>query len=98
MEKLRFSWNDQKAAANEEKHGVPFEEAVTVFWDENALLLGDPDHSDFEERFLLLGLSSRLRLLVVCHAVWVDPETIRVINARKATKPERTQYLKRLRA
>lgn len=88
MEELHFAWDDRKAAGNKRKHGVSFEEAATVFLDENGLLLADPDHSEDEKRFLLLGISSRLRLLVVCHAMWEAPETIRIINARKATKPE----------
>ena len=67
MVKLRFSWDPRKARSNERKHGISFEEATTVFLDEHALLLDDPDHSSDEERILLLGLSSFMRLLVVCH-------------------------------
>jgi len=77
------------------KHKVSFEEAATVFYDERALLLADPDHSDEEERFILLGLSITLRLLVVCHCYRTDDEVIRVISARKATKSEATVYADR---
>lgn len=69
MSDLRFAWDLGKARINEEKHGVSFDEATTVFLDEEALLIGDPDHSVDEDRFLLLGLSSRVRLLTVCHCV-----------------------------
>jgi uncharacterized DUF497 family protein len=95
MGKLRFSWDPRKARSNERKHGISFEEATTVFLDEHALLLDDPDHSSDEERFLLLGLSSFMRLLVVCHCIR-QGDTVRLINARKATKRERRQYQERL--
>ncbi len=77
------------------KHKVAFEEAATVFSDERALLLADPDHSDEEDRFILLGLSTTLRLLVVCHCYRANDETIRIISARKATKPEAAVYADR---
>ena len=96
MGKLRFSWDPRKAASNERKHGISFDEATTVFLDERALLLDDPDHSEDEVRFLLLGLSSFMRLLVVCHCIR-EGDTIRLINARKATKQEKRQYQERLR-
>ena len=67
MSTLRFEWNDGKAAANLKKHKISFEEAKTVFVDERAKLIDDPDHSQDEDRFVLLGLSSALRLLLVCH-------------------------------
>jgi len=95
MGKLRFSWDPRKARSNERKHGISFEEATTVFLDEHALLQDDPDHSSDEERFLLLGLSSFMRLLVVCHCMR-QGDTVRLINARKATKRERRQYQERL--
>ncbi len=96
MGKLRFSWDPRKARANERKHGVSFDEATTVFLDERALLLDDPEHSSGEDRFLLLGLSSFMRLLVVCHCIR-QGDTIRLINARKATNQEQRQYRERLR-
>ena len=74
------------------KHRVSFGEAATVFSDERALFLADPDHSDEEDRFILLGLSTALRLLVVCHCYRTNDETIRIISARKATKPEAVAY------
>ena len=95
MGQLRFSWDARKARSNEQKHGVSFEEAQTVFFDDNALLLDDPDHSWDEKRFLLLGLSSSLRMLLVCHC-FLEEDTIRLISARPATRRERRQYTERL--
>ena len=92
MADLRFEWDPRKNAANKRKHGISFDEAETVFADEHALLLDDPDHSDEEERFVLLGLSARFRVLVVVHNYRESEEIIRIISARKATKPERSQY------
>ena len=92
MKRLRFEWDPRKAAANLRKHGVSFEEARTVFLDEDALLRPDEDNSDDEDRFLLLGLSGRLRAVVVCHCYRQDDEVIRVISARKANALERQQY------
>jgi len=92
MDKIIFTWDDRKAADNLRKHGVSFEEAATVFMDENARLLHDPDHSGDEDRFLLLGLSSIIRLLVVCHAYRRDDQEIRIISSRKANKQETKQY------
>jgi hypothetical protein len=89
---LRFEWDPGKAAANLRKHGVSFEEARTVFLDENALLRPDEDHSAGEDRFVLLGLSGRLRTLVVCHCYRHENEVIRLISARKANSLERRQY------
>jgi uncharacterized DUF497 family protein len=91
MDGLKFTWNETKAATNFEKHGVSFEDARAVFADEFARLIADPDHSDEEDRFLLLGLGTKLRLLVVCHCCR-DGDVIRIISARKAKKPERQQY------
>ena len=88
----RFEWNARKDAENQRKHGVSFEEARTVFADEYALLLDDPDHSGGEERFILLGLSARFRVLVLVHAYREPEDTIRIISARKATRRERQQY------
>jgi uncharacterized DUF497 family protein len=99
MGELRFDWDPAKAAANERKHGITFAEAETVFSDKHALLLDDPDHSSIdEERFILLGLSAGLRVLVVVHGYRVPDDTIRLISARKATPPERQHYTERWRS
>ena len=92
MSTLRFEWDDRKAAANAKKHGVSFEEARTVFVDERAKLIDDPDHSEDEDRFVLLGLSSALRLLLVCHCYRSEDNVIRIISARKATAKESKSY------
>jgi len=89
---LRFEWDEEKNRVNQRKHGIRFEEAQTAFFDEDALAFDDPDHSDDEERFLLLGLSSMLRVLVVVHCLRDRGDTIRIISARKATKTEREAY------
>ena len=92
MNAISFSWDDRKAEENLRKHGVSFQEAMSVFSDEKARLMHDPDHSDEEDRFALLGFSSRLRLLVVCHTYRRDDREIRIISARPAAKRERMQY------
>ncbi|MDR1489443.1 MAG: BrnT family toxin [Desulfovibrio sp.] len=92
---MKFTWNQEKAIANRRKHGVAFEEARTVFEDRNALRIYDPDHSEDEDRFLLLGLSSALRVLTVCHCYREDDGQIRIISARKATKNESETYERR---
>ena len=92
---LRFEWDGRKALVNKRKHGVPFEEAETVFSDDFALVIGDPDHSGEEERFLILGLSSRLRTLVVSQGYLKGGNVIRIISARKATRKERKTYNRR---
>lgn len=92
MSGLRFEWDARKSAANERKHGITFEEAETVFTDEQGLLLSDPEHSQDEARFILIGLSASLRALVVCHCYRETDEVIRLISARKATRSERRQY------
>ena len=89
---LTFTWDKQKALANLNKHGVSFEEAQTVFFDDHARLIADPDHSDEEDRFIILGLSAGLNLLVVCHCYRQDDMTIRLISARKAGRNEAEQY------
>jgi uncharacterized DUF497 family protein len=89
---LRFEWDPKKAVANLHKHGVSFTDAQTVFADENAKLIDDPDHSEEEDRFVLLGLSSSLRLLVVCHCYRSEGNVIRIISARKAEGHERNSY------
>ena len=92
---MNFEWDDQKAELNKRKHGVSFEEAATVFDDADALQIFDPDHSEAEDRFILLGMSSVLRILVVCHCFRADDETIRIISARKATRNESSTYERR---
>jgi uncharacterized DUF497 family protein len=88
---MNFEWNQNKATANLEKHGVSFEEARTVFADEFGRYMHDPDHSIEEDRFLLLGLSNSLKLLMVVH-VEANEDSIRIISARKATKKESELY------
>ena len=95
MNELRFEWDPKKDTANQRKHGVSFDEATTVFSDERALLLDDPDHSEEEERFVLLGLSANLRTLVVCHCYREAESVIRLISARKASRKERSEYSRR---
>ena len=92
MNAIRFAWDKVKAVENLRRHGVSFEEASTVFADENARLKHDPDHSQEEDRFILLGFSAKLRMLVVCHVCREDEQIIRLISARKATRHERKQY------
>jgi len=95
MKDLQFVWDPRKAKDNVRKHGVSFVEAQTVFLDDHALLIDDPDHSDEEDRFLLLGVSSRLRVLVVCHCYRESDQLIRLISARKGDREERRQYNER---
>ena len=92
MSALRFEWDPKKAASNLRKHKVSFEDAQRVFSDERALLINDPDHSEEEERFVLLGLSSTMRLLVVVHCYRAADNVIRLISARKADAHERSLY------
>ena len=92
MNGIHFEWDEKKESLNRKKHGIPFAEAQTVFIDDNGLLLDDPDHSHDEDRFVLLGLSSRLRLLVVSHTYRESDAIIRIISARKATRTEQQQY------
>jgi uncharacterized protein len=92
MSTLSFEWDESKAAANAKKHGVSFDEAKSVFVDERAKLIGDPDHSEDEDRFVLLGLSSVLRLLLVCHCYRAEGNVIRIISARKASAHESKSY------
>jgi uncharacterized DUF497 family protein len=92
MNATRFAWDETKAVENRRKHGVTFEEASTVFADENGRLKHDPDHSQEEDRLILLGFSAKLRLLIVCHADRENDEVIRIISARRATPSERKQY------
>ena len=89
---IKFEWDPPKAAANLKKHQVSFEEAKSVFYDEFAVQFFDEDHSSDEERFLMLGMSSGVKLLVVCHCEREHGEVIRIISARKATKRESAFY------
>ncbi|MDE1942808.1 MAG: BrnT family toxin [Betaproteobacteria bacterium] len=93
MSVLRFEWDPRKAAANLKKHGVSFEEARSVFYDEHARLIADPDHSESEDRFILMGLSHSLRVLIVCHCCRSEDRVIRIISARKATAGESRSYV-----
>jgi len=92
MDALRFEWDQSKDKANKRKHGVSFEEAHTAFRDENAKQFFDPDHSDDEDRFILLGMSFKLRIVVVCHCFRERDLVIRIISARKADKTEERSY------
>ena len=92
MVELNIEWDKQKATANEKKHGVSFDEAATVFSDQNGRLIPDPDHSDQEDRFILLGMSWSLRILVVCHCYRKASNVIRIISARMANRNERAQF------
>jgi uncharacterized DUF497 family protein len=92
MNTLHFEWDEAKAKANVKKHGVSFEEAKSVFLDDQARMIPDPDHSAEEERFILLGFSTSLKLLVVCHCFRVGEKIIRIISARRATRTETQIY------
>jgi uncharacterized protein len=92
MKAISFEWDEKKAEDNLKSHKVSFEEALTIFSDPNARMIYDPEHSEDEERFILLGISSGLRLLTVCHCYREDDMIIRIISARKATKKEQKQY------
>ncbi len=97
MAELRFDWDPKKAVENRRKHRVSFEEAQTAFLDEEALVMEDPDHSDTEDRFILLGVGAGLRVLFVCHCVREAGSLIRIISARRANRHEQEQYRERLR-
>lgn len=92
MDMLRFEWDENKNTINKEKHRIAFEEAQTVFYDEEALVIDDPEHSENEERFIILGFSKKANLLVVCHCYRESDTVIRIISARKATANETKQY------
>jgi len=92
---LEFEWDDTKDRANRKKHQVSFMEAQSAFFDENAVEYADPDHSEDEDRFLLLGRSRLLRVLIVCHCYREGGDVIRIISARKATRKERSYYVRR---
>jgi len=94
MSVIKFEWDENKNLVNQRKHKISFEEAQTVFYDMEALVIDDPEHSQEEERFVILGLSRKANLLVVCHCYRVTDTVIRIISARKATKAETSQYRK----
>lgn len=89
---MRFQWDPNKNLANIKKHKISFEEAKTVFYDDNARLIPDPEHSVTEERFIILGITNKLRLLIVVHNYKESDDVIRIISARKATKAESKYY------
>ncbi|OGX41221.1 MAG: hypothetical protein A3C53_01390 [Omnitrophica WOR_2 bacterium RIFCSPHIGHO2_02_FULL_68_15] len=92
MSNITFAWDERKNRVNQRKHGVTFDEAKTVFYDDQAMEFPDPDRSREEERFLMVGLSARLRVLLVCHCFREDDAVIRIISARKATRQESRYY------
>lgn len=92
MRELSFVWDEGKNRQNQRKHGISFEEARSVFFDEEAREFFDPDHSDDEDRFLLVGRSYRLRVLLICHCFRESDRAIRIISARRATRVERSVY------
>ena len=94
MDRIEFEWDENKNEINKRKHQVSFEEARTVFYDEEALVIDDPDHSEAEERFIILGLSNKANLLIVCHCYRASDTVIRIISARRATKTESKFYRK----
>ena len=92
MQSISFIWDSNKADENRNKHKISFQEAQTVFTDPHARMIFDPEHSTDEDRFVLLGISTALRLLAVCHCYRENDMVIRIISARKATKKEQKQY------
>lgn len=92
MNDITFEWDENKNSINMKKHKVTFEEAKTVFYDKEAIVIDDPDHSEDEDRFIILGLSRKANLLVVCHCYRESDTTIRIISARRATTTETKQY------
>ena len=92
MDNLEFEWDSRKDKSNVKKHGVSFEDARAAFYDETAIVFQDPDHSDDEDRFILLGQSGKAGVLVVCHFVRDDDSVVRIISARRADKQEETNY------
>ena len=97
MKHLEFDWDKKKNKINTKKHGVSFEEAQTTFYDEYAIQFFDPEHSEDEDRFILLGTSFKLKTLVVCHCFRQEEAVIRIISARKADKEEELEYWRRRR-
>lgn len=91
---MLFDWDENKNKTNQSKHGIDFNEASSVFYDETAIFFDDPEHSETEERFLLLGMSMQANILIVCHCYRENDNVIRIISARKATKKEGERYAK----
>jgi len=94
---IQFEWDETKAEINLKKHKVSFEEARTVFFDPNALLIADPEHSNEEDRFIIMGISNKSRIVLVCHCYRENEEIIRIISARKANSNEVKQYGEKVR-
>lgn len=92
MEMIKFEWDENKNEINKNKHKISFVEATSIFFDTEALVIDDPEHSKDEERFIILGISKNANLLVVCHCYRQSETVIRIISARKATKTEEKQY------
>ena len=97
MNELRVEWDERKEKANIKKHGVSFNEGRTIFYDENAIQFFDPAHSKDEDRFILLGISFNLRILVVCHCFRERETVVRIISARKADRDEENEYWRHIR-
>ncbi len=95
MENLQFQWDERKNRSNQKKHGVSFEEASSVFYDEYAIQFFDPDHSEEEDRFIMLGMSIKLRVLVICHCFREGDTIVRLISARKVDRQEENDYWER---
>jgi uncharacterized DUF497 family protein len=92
MNEVGFEWDDKKEKANIKNHGISFDEASTTFYDENAIQFFDPDHSEDEDRFILLGISFKLKVLVVCHCFRKEETVVRILSARKADRGEEKDY------
>ena len=92
MDELRFQWDEKKNRANKRKHGVSFEEARSVFFDQDAVEYYDDKHTDQEDRFILIGASAKLRILLICHCLREEGSVIRIISAHKATKKQQLDY------
>ena len=90
---MTFEWDENKNVINISKHGIDFDEASSIFYDEKAIMFDDPEHSDEEERFILIGMSQKLNVLTVCHCYRNRDDVIRIITARKATKTESEYYV-----
>ena len=89
-----FDWDENKNQKNQVKHGISFDEAKTVFWDDNAILFDDVEHAKEEDRFILLGMSNESNVCIVCHCYRESDSIIRIISARKATKKEEERYVR----
>ena len=91
---MHFDWDENKNELNKKKHGISFEEASTAFFDDKAILFDDPEHSELEERFLLLGMTEKASICIVCHCYRGSDAVIRIISARMATKKEEERYVR----